>query len=206
MQAIERQAGEVMIEADLLVPAIDLVTAIALLAQVAAVDIVCLVTVNAVTHRRIFFYATGVAGIAGRIGVRAAQREFGLFVMIETVLAPAVAVVAILAAFAITLFVDVIGAVTAKAGAGEFIGCLAGLVTGRTGGIFMRTFQPEIGFVMIVPGFFPFLAVVTAIAFVAIALEVDIVTAMTGDAFFGCLLVVAAGMAGDAANLDVRAL
>ena len=107
-----------MIEADLVMPAIDLVTAVALFAQITTVDIVCLVADNAVTHGRILFHATGVTGIACGFGVWAAQGEFGFFVVIETALAPVAAVVAALATFAVTLLVDVIGAVTTEAGGG----------------------------------------------------------------------------------------
>ena len=72
MKTIEWEAGEVVGETDLFVPALDLVAGAARLAQIPLMDIVCLVAGDALTHRRILAHTASVAGIAGCLGMRSA--------------------------------------------------------------------------------------------------------------------------------------
>lgn len=113
MHAVEGEAGQVVVEADLVIPAFIAVAAITVPAQFAAVHIIRLVTGNTLANRCSFFDSCCMAGITTGFDVRSAQRKVSILIMVKVRFSPTSVVVALLTALAITTFVRIIGTVTA---------------------------------------------------------------------------------------------
>lgn len=120
MEAVQRKTGQIVIEADLLAPALDLVAGIALSAQTALVNIVRLVAVKAGPHGRIFLHSTGMASVTGGLAMGPTQRELGVLVVIEGGFSPVPGGMAVLAALAVAPLVGIVCLMTVDTGGGQF--------------------------------------------------------------------------------------
>ena len=125
--------------------------------------------------------------------------------MIKAGLTPVVAVMAVLAAVAVTPFMRVIGTVAIDAGSGEFFGFLAGQVACTAGNLVVGTAELEIGCVVIEFYRRPFGAAVAAFALASKTTAMDIIAAMAGDTLHRGILVALVRVACRAQNLVMGA-
>ncbi len=71
VQTVEREAGQIVVETDLITPALHLVAGVALPAEIALMDVFGFVAITAFTHGGVFLDTAGVTSITACLGVRA---------------------------------------------------------------------------------------------------------------------------------------
>lgn len=183
MSAQQRKAGELMVEAHLRGPILAIVAGAAFRAEIAGVSIVFAVAVDALARQVLLYCWCGVAGLAGRCGVGAEQREVGHGVMIEINLLPVGFRVAARAILAVAAFVGVVHLVAADAGdrrAGLTRRLTVATLAGR---LAVGAAQWELGHgIMVEPDLRPSAHGVAVLAFGPVSPFVGVVRCMAGIA------------------------
>ena len=139
VQTVEREAGQVVIEADFFAPALHLVAGVALSAEIALMNVFGFVAIATFTHGSVFLDTAGMTGITGCLGMRAPQGEIGVLVMIERGFPPVLGAVTVLTAFTVTPFVDIVSTMTVITLGGGLLGILPRAVAGTASDFDMPT-------------------------------------------------------------------
>lgn len=139
VQTVEREAGQVVVETDLLTPALHLVAGVALSAEITLMDVFGFMAITAFTYGCVFLDTASMTGITGRLGMRAPQGEIGVLVMIERGFSPALRAVTVLAAFPVTPLVDIVRAMAVITLGGGLLGILPRAMAGTASCFDMST-------------------------------------------------------------------
>src|SRR2546429_403108 len=205
VQAHQRKAREVVIEAHAGAPARRRVALIAFLAELAGVRVLRLVTAGALARQLVLEIARAVAVVAGDAVVHALERETGLLLVIELRVLPGAGDVTLGALDTPVAVVHVVRLVARDAFFGRIFITVAE-VTGRAGRLTVLVPQWKRGLVVIVAYVAPGAGVVTGAAVTPQFALVGLLLAVAADALPGRFAVtLAGGVAALAHHVGVRA-
>lgn len=177
----QRKGRQIMVEPDMRVPAVFIMTRTAV-PQLTAVDIFGGMAVDTFPAGQLFARVRFVAGLALRLGMTAAQGEFGIPVMIEACIHPAFDVVALIAVDSVASFMHIVGHVTIRTFGPGLLTEKQTRVTSLTGHLRVFILQRELGFSVIKCHLFPPVRPVTILAAAVDGTVVNIVNQMARDA------------------------
>jgi len=203
VQADERVAGEVMIEAHALAPPGRRVALGAIAPELAQMHVVRAVTAQALGRQLLGGDVGRVTGVAGNLLVAADQRPMSIAGMIEVRRLPLLVSMAVAAVLAETPGVRVLRAVAAKTILWHLVLEIPRAMAVVAGDLLVHAFQRETGLLVIELGGLPPLRRVALAALGAPLPVVHVIRLMAGAAFLRRVAIAIAEVAGGALDLGV---